>query len=190
MKPSTGYISKLWKKIHTIFIGPLLNSRNSPHFDALGVSLGLTIGFLIPVGGQLACLGLIRLFLSFNLIVAGAFTLVSNPLNMIPLYYGYYLIGCLVIGKPDRGLEFSSFEKIMNPIMNADFFWESLTAFLSLSQAFLIRWAIAAVLLSIFFGVFGYLATYRIQQKRIMKAAVSMGKEYQELSGKIKKTLK
>jgi uncharacterized protein (DUF2062 family) len=181
MKQHRSFLDKCYNKLIQTFIDPLTKSRNNPHFDALGVSLGLIIGFLIPVGGQLACLGLIRLLFRFNVIVAAAFTLVSNPLNMIPLYYGYYLLGSLVIGKPDHTMELSSFEAIMTPIMNADYFWESLGAFLSLSHAFLVRWLIAAVILSVVFGVLGYLITYKIQKRRVMEMANTMGMEYQSL---------
>lgn len=141
----------------------------------------MIVGFLVPVGGQLISLGLMRLFLKFNIVVSAAFSLVSNPLNMIPLYYGYYLLGSMVIGKPDRIIEFSSFEAIMNPIMSADYFWESLRSFLSLGQAFLIRWLIAAVILSTVFGPLGYAITYWFQNRRIKAAAVAMGLEYETL---------
>ena len=182
MKLSPGFLDRAYRKLHDIFIEPLLSSKNSPHFDALGVSLGLVIGFLIPVGGQLACLGLLRLIMRFNVIVAGAFTLVSNPFNMIPLYYGYYLLGSLVIGKPEQKLDFASFEAIMNPIMGADYFWESLGSFMNLSQAFLARWLIAAVILSVISGFLGYAVTYRIQKRRIMSAAESMNRDYHSLN--------
>ncbi len=186
MKPSPGVLKRVHQKLHNIFVEPLLSSRNSPHFDALGVSLGLVIGFLIPVGGQLACLGLLRLAMRFNVVVAAAFTLVSNPFNMIPLYYGYYLLGSLVIGKPEQKLDFTSFEAIMNPIMNADYFWESLDAFMNLSRAFLVRWLIAAVILSVVFGFLGYAISYRIQKRRVMSAATVMGKKYHSLTEKMK----
>ncbi len=180
-------LKKIYRRLHDIFIEPLLSSRNNPHFDALGVSLGLVMGFLIPVGGQLACLGLLRLVLRFNVIVAAAFTLVSNPFNMIPLYYGYYALGSLVIGKPEQKIDFSSFENVMNPIMNADYFWESLASFMSLGQAFLLRWLIAAVILSAIFGLAGYVVTYRIQKRRIMVVAGDMDTEYHNLVEKLRK---
>ena len=186
MKPSPGTLKRVHQKLHNIFVEPLLSSRNSPHFDALGVSLGLVIGFLIPVGGQLACLGLLRLAMRFNVVVAAAFTLVSNPFNMIPLYYGYYLLGSLVIGKPEQKLDFTSFEAIMNPIMNADYFWESLDAFMNLSRAFLVRWLIAAVILSVVFGFLGYAVAYSIQKRRVMSAATVMGRKYHLLTEKMK----
>ncbi len=186
MKTSPGFLNRTYHKLHGIFIEPLLSSRNSPHFDALGVSLGLVIGFLIPVGGQLACLGLLRFAMRFNVVVAAAFTLVSNPFNMIPLYYGYYLLGSLVIGQPEQKLDFTSFEAIMNPIMNADYFWESLEAFMNLSQAFLLRWLVAAVILSVVFGFSGYIVAYRIQKRRIMSAAEVTDRKYHSLTEKLK----
>ncbi len=186
MKISTDFFRKYIRRLYGILIEPLVSSKNSPHFDALGVSLGLFAGFLIPVGGQLAFLGLMRIFVKFNLIVGGAFTLVSNPLNMIPLYYGYYLMGSLILGKPEHLIEFSSFEMIMDPILNSGNSWESLNGFLDLGKVFLVRWLLAAVILSTVSGLFGYLITYRIQKRRIMAAAISMDREYHDLARKLK----
>lgn len=186
MKPSFDFLDKAYQKLRKVIIEPLLSSKNSPHFDALGVCSGLVIAFLIPVGGHLACLGLLRVVFRFNVIAAAAFTMVSNPFNMIPLYYGYYVLGSLIIGKPAQKLDFTSFEAIMNPIMNADHFWESLGAFMDLSQAFLVRWLIAAVMLSVVFGPLGYVITYRIQNRRIMDSARNLDGKYHSLAEKLK----
>jgi ABC-type spermidine/putrescine transport system permease subunit II len=44
----------------------------------------------------------------------------------------------------------------------------------------LIRWLVAAVVLSIFFGTVGYVVTYAIQKKRRMKAAQDLGLSWDE----------
>lgn len=168
------------------FVDPLVNSRSSPGFDARGVSLGLVIGFIIPVGGQLLFLAMCRVVFRFNYVVAAAFTLVSNPLNMIPLYYGYYCLGSVLLGKP-ISLDFRLFEKLMNPIMDKDYFWESLSAFMALGWEILVRWTVAAVVLAIVFGTAGYVATYAIQKKRCMNAAQKMGMKYEDFLAHLKR---
>jgi len=153
---------------------PLVRSRRTPSFDARGVSLGLFIGLIVPVGGQLLLLAGLRFAIRFNYMVAAAFTMVSNPFNMIPLYYGYYCLGSVILGKP-VSLDFQIFKKIMNPIMEKEYFWDAMSAFMTLGWGILIRWMAAAVVLSILFGTLGYAVTYAVQRKRCMKAAKAKG---------------
>lgn len=94
-----GLLERARRWVHSTFIQPLVLSKSPPRHDALSVSLGLIIGLIIPVGGQLAALALLRMAMRFSYVIAAAFTLVSNPLNMIPLYYGYYCLGSFVLGK-------------------------------------------------------------------------------------------
>jgi uncharacterized protein len=168
--------AKLW--VHSTFVQPLVLSKSPPRHDALSVSLGLIIGLIIPVGGQLAALALLRMIMRFNYVIAAAFTLVSNPLNMIPLYYGYYCLGSLVLGK-QVSMNFEVFEKLMHPVMDKTYFWEALAAFTDLGCEILVRWTVAAVLLATIFGILGYVVTFRIQEKRCRRAAEGLGIAYE-----------
>ncbi len=169
--------SKVGRGIYSNCIKPLLSSHHSPSYDATSVSIGLVVGFIIPVGGQLLFLGLLRLLFPFNYIVAAGFTFVSNPLNMIPLYYGYYRLGSFVLGRP-ASLNFHCFERLMHPILDKSYFWDALNAFAELGSELLIPWAVAAVILATIFGVTGYALTYTIQKKRCINAAQKLGLEY------------
>ncbi len=166
------------QRAYCTFIEPLVLSKSPPRHDARAVSLGLVIGFVIPVGGQLLALALLRMVLRFNYLIAAAFTLVSNPLNMVPLYYGYYCLGSLVLGKP-MALNFEVFEKLMNPVMDKTYFWEAASAFMGLGYEILVRWTVAAVLLAVVFGIIGYVFTYRVQERRCRHAAEELGIQYE-----------
>jgi len=179
------WFSRLRGDIYVNCIQPLVTSRHTPSYDAKSVSIGLIIGFIIPVGGQLLFLGFLRAFISFNYIVAAGFTLVSNPFNMIPLYYGYYCLGSYVLGRP-IALNFHCFEKLMNPVLDKTFFWEALSAFAELGEELLIPWLVAAVILSVVFGTAGYVVTFRIQKKRCKKAAQRLGVQYEEYLARLK----
>jgi hypothetical protein len=178
-----------WQKtlhfFRTRFVDPLIHSRSHPSVDARGVSTGLVIGLIIPVGGQLLFLALLRFAFRFNYMVAAAFTMVSNPLNMIPLYYGYYCLGSFILGK-SVSLDFQIFKKMMNPIMEKEYFWGALSAFMTLGWEILIRWLAAAVVLSIFFGSLGYAVTYVVQRKRGMKTAEAKGLRWDEYLKELK----
>jgi uncharacterized protein len=171
----------LWRRLvrflYGSFIEPLVASRNTPTHDARGVSLGLFIGFIVPVGGQLLMLTLLRMAIRFNYVAAVGFSLVSNPFDMIPMYYGYYCLGSYILGKP-ASLDFSVFRCLMNPVMNKAYFWEAFSAFTALGGEILERWLVSALVLSFVFGPLGYLVTYEIQKRRGRKAAERLGMEY------------
>jgi uncharacterized protein (DUF2062 family) len=171
-------------KIYSNVIQPLVASRNTPHYDALGVALGLVVGLGAPLGSHMLVLGLLRLGLKFNVIVAFGFTFVINPLNAVPIYYGYYLLGSFVLGEP-ASLNFENFRKTISPVMESEYFWESMLTFFRLSGAILLRWLTAAISLAITFGALAYALTYSIQRKRLHKAALRLGLEYHNLVAKL-----
>lgn len=182
--------SGLWVRLCRAFrsniIEPLVLSRNTPEYDARGVALGLVIGFVVPVGGQLLSLGLLRIVIRFNYLAAAGFSLVSNPLNMIPLYYGYYCMGSVILGKP-VAICFDRFEKLMHPVMDKTYFWEAFYAFAELGREILVRWLVAAVILAVVFGIAGYIATLWVQRKRCRQAAEKLGMEYRTFVEQLEK---
>jgi uncharacterized protein len=183
-KTREGSLSHLRKWLFNNFLEPLVKSRNPPRYDAASVAIGLIIGFVIPVGGQLLILAFLRFFLSFNYLVAAGFTLVSNPFNMIPLYYCYYCLGSYVLGR-SINLHFERFEKLMTPVMDKSYFWEALVAFAELGSDILLRWFVAAVLLATVFGFLGYIITLNIQKRRCKAAAARLGMRYEEFLARL-----
>ena len=177
--PGKGLWNSLRRVIHGNFLEPLVNSRHPPWFDARGVALGLVVGFGFPVGGQVVALGVLRAFVRFNFIVAVAFTLVSNPFDMVPLYYGYYLLGSAVVGQPPA-MGFEGFSKLLNPIIDKDYFWEALSEFLQLGKDLLVRWSVAAAVISAVSGPIGYVVTYRVQKMRCKRTAENLGVQYEK----------
>jgi uncharacterized protein (DUF2062 family) len=169
--PFTRAMRYSWDKwIYPRVVAPMKESNEPPRFDARGVAIGLIIGFIVPVGGQLVLITLLRLFMRFNSLLAVAFSLVSNPFNFLPLYYGYYLLGSCIIGaSPNVSRE--TFDTMMLAVAGSGHFGESWAAFLNLSGDILIRWSVAAVLMGITSSLLGYLITYRIKSRILMRRA-------------------
>jgi len=171
----------LWARgrgiIRKSVLDPLVFSRHPPWFDATGVSLGLVVGFGVPIGGHVLSLGLLRVAFRFNFILALAVSSVVNPFNIIPFYYGYYWLGSLVLGRP-VAMNFEVFQNIMNPVLDKAYFWETHAAFIQLGWEILVRWVAAAVILAVVFGTVGYVTTFRIQKKRCMRKAQVLGIQY------------
>ena len=64
---------------------------------ALGVAIGLFMGFLIPVA-QILLAAAVAVVLRANVPIAIASTLVSNPLTVPPIYYAAYHLGAWATG--------------------------------------------------------------------------------------------
>ncbi|MEQ8768733.1 MAG: DUF2062 domain-containing protein [Planctomycetota bacterium] len=84
--------------MHARFIQPMLSVQTSLHSVSLGVSLGLFVGLTPTVGIQMIVVVVIGTLIKANRIVAVAWVWISNPVTMIPMYYGYYWLGSKVLG--------------------------------------------------------------------------------------------
>jgi len=167
-------------KFRKYFVDTFMSSRNPPWFDARGVAVGLFIGLGIPLGIQMIVLGLLRLLFRFNTIVAFACTWVNNPFSVIPMYYGYYCLGSLMLGKPAI-MSAEDFQSLMLPILHADYFWVSVQAFLYLGCDMVVRWVVAALTVSAACGVIGYVASFRLWRRGCKKNAKQLGITYEKL---------
>ncbi len=176
---SKGPMRRLYDLVYRHLVEPLVLSRNPAWFDARGVALGLVVGFGVPMGGHCLALGLLRLLMRFNFVVAIGVATVVNPLDIIPLYYGYYCLGSVMLGKT-VALDRELFEKLMNPILDKSHFWEAIRAFTELGADILGRWMVAAVMVATILGIAGYVLTLRIQKKRCKTAAKKLGMRYEE----------
>jgi len=171
------------------FVDPLVRSRNPPWFDARGIAAGLAIGFGVPVGAQMLCLGVARLLIRFNTLIAFAFTWVNNPVTLIPMYYGYYYLGSLILGRPEV-MTLEGFHQLMHPVTKAGYFWQSLRAFAHLGADMVLRWATAAAILSIGAGTLGYVVGHIVQTRRCSARARKLGISYERLVAELEKSLK
>ena len=174
--------------IKKYLVEPFKSSNNPPWFDARGVAFGLLIGFGIPLGAQMVCLGLLRLILRFNVVIAFAFTWVNNPITLIPMYYAYYVIGSLLLGKP-AVMTLADFHDLMKPVLQAQYFFNSVHAFMILGGDLLVRWFLAALSIAIPAAIVGYFVSYRVQRARCRSKAEKLGINYRKLLQQLEKEL-
>lgn len=180
-----------WQRVPWIrrIIEPLFASQNTPGFDARGVAVGLFVGLAVPVGAQILVLALSRLIVRFNSMVAFAVSWVNNPLSLIPMYYGFYWLGSVCLGRP-HVLTFTEFRGLIGPALSIGYFWESLRILLNLGWDIVVRWAIGAHLVAGPCAVLGYVLCYRAQKARCMRKAQEMGIAYRSLIEKLERSSK
>lgn len=178
--PLQRLFRKYKKLLYEYVITPFSSSRKPPWHDARGTVVGLWVGFAFPVGTQCVLMLLLRTIFRYNIIIAFAVSWVSNPFTMVPMYYGYYCLGSLVLGQP-ASLSHHAFSDLIHPVMHAGYFWDTVPAFLALGWDFLKRWLVAGVSLAAITSPFGYFLTYRVQTKRCRNRAQKLGITYENL---------
>ena len=100
----------LWRLLYGKLVQPLLRINDSPHSLALGITMGVFIAFTPTVGVQITIVVLLGTLLRANRIAAVAMTWISNPVTMIPMYYGYYVLGLVLLGR--EGIDRAEFESL------------------------------------------------------------------------------
>lgn len=106
----------------------ILHASDTPHAIALGVSIGVFAAFLPIVGIQMLVGVAIAALLRANKAVTIPVVWITNPLTIVPIYYGCYRVGKLftppVRRESDRGLqrvfELASSAQLFDPA-----FWKS-----------------------------------------------------------------
>ena len=79
----------------------LMRLRKSSHEIALGLALGIFVGFLPIVPFQSITVLILAFIFRGSKIAAFAGTWISNPLNWVFFYYGLYLVGSLILPFPE-----------------------------------------------------------------------------------------
>ncbi|MDA0262334.1 MAG: DUF2062 domain-containing protein, partial [Proteobacteria bacterium] len=115
---------------HQLII-PLKRSPHPPEHSARGILIGLIWGLTPTVGIQIIGVSL-TWFLArrafkwdFNYLVALAWTIVTNPLTFLPLYYVFYVTGRTLLGDgPSQGLTgYEAFVGIWDRTFEPDAGW-------------------------------------------------------------------
>ncbi len=142
--------------------------------------MGLAIGLGVPVGAQFASMIMLRTVFRYNMVLAFVASWVSNPFTMLLQYYFYYVIGSKMLGE-QAVMTRGEFRDLMMPILQMDYFWESVQAFMLLGGDFLVRWCAAGFVLAIIGSIIGYILAYRAQFLRCKRKAKKMGITYEKL---------
>lgn len=150
-----GLLRRIGGKLLTI-----VKEKDPPHKIALGLALGIFVGFLPIMGIQMATVTLIALPLRGNLKAANAGVWLSNPITFIPLYYVNYLLGLQVF--PAREVSWGEFRQVMSEA--SDWNWtaikESVGNLLDMGSDIMVPLWTGSAILAVIFGVGTYVVTY------------------------------
>ncbi len=158
---------------------PLLKGRDSPERIALGVAVGTFVGLTPTVGVQMAMVVLIAAIpkFGFNVPIACAMVWISNPFTMIPLYYGMYWLGVLLLGR--REIHFAQFEATVQALIDSigsgesllESAWRGLTGMFSVGMHIAVPMWIGGTVLGIAAAVPAYAIALRwVRRRRAARA--------------------
>ncbi len=131
---STGRrISRVWGLVRLIrhrLIIPILRSRHPPEYTARGVMVGLVVALTPTVGIQIPMVFLVWLAArcfwrawDFNLLVALAWTLLTNVFTAPPFYYLFLVTGRLLLGRWDRIRDYGTFSERLSTSLGVEASW-------------------------------------------------------------------
>ncbi len=141
---------------------PIKRSRHAPEHAARGVMIGVIWGLTPTMGVQMALVLLTwlitrRLFRwDFNLIAGFAWTWISNPVTMIPIYYVFYVTGQFLLGRWDDLLGYDSFRMLSQELSDAAFFEATRIYFSTIVWGWGSSMVVGCIPYAVVGGFFGY----------------------------------
>jgi uncharacterized protein (DUF2062 family) len=108
-------------------VAPLLRGRHPPEYTARGTAVGLVVALTPTVGVQMPVVFLLwilarylRPVWEFNLVVAIAWTWVTNVLTMAPVYYIFLVTGRILLGRWEKLRGFDVFQEKLSASLATD----------------------------------------------------------------------
>lgn len=142
----------------------MARQEGTPESVAMGAALGLFVGFIMPVGGQLAVAIPLAFLLKANKALAIIGTMVTNPYTIVFIYPFQCWLGSLLLGSP---LDFKELELRFQGFL-ASPSWSGLTG---LGSELLWPFLLGGAALALAFSVPAYyLARYAVRLRRRRKA--------------------
>jgi len=122
--------SGLARLIRHRLVIPIVRSRHPPEYTARGVMVGLAVALTPTVGIQMPVVFLVWLLMhrfrrawDFNLLVALAWTWLTNVFTAPPIYYMFLVTGRLMLGRWDRIRDYDTFSARLGSTLNAEVGW-------------------------------------------------------------------
>lgn len=111
-----GFFERLRRLTRYRLIVPIIRSKHGPEYSARGVLIGMLVAMTPTVGVQMPIVAFIWLLMrvirpswEFSLIIAMAWTWVTNVVTAPPLYYLFVLTGRIMLGQWDSLTGFDEF---------------------------------------------------------------------------------
>ncbi len=119
--------SSQWARLKQAFIG-ILHLDDTPHSIALGVAIGTFVAYQPIVGAQMIVGAIVFRAIGANVVASLPLAWITNPLTMLPIYYGTYRLGAVFTGSH---VSYEEFSQVINEFMQVGA-WEAMKSALVL----------------------------------------------------------
>jgi uncharacterized protein len=144
------------------FWNRLVCLNDSPHAIALGLSLGIFVGFLPLMGVQMAVVLAFAIpFRKANKFSAIAGVWISNPVTVIPLYAFIYWVGTLFY-RNEEVLSYPLFRERITDVLELDGFLDKTASFLGIGADLFIPMFIGGTFAGIIVGFIAYFISKKV----------------------------
>lgn len=159
-----------WRRILRLLrlrlIIPMIRSRQPPENTARSVAVGL-FWALTPTFGIQMALSCVHWYVArtvfkkdFNVIVAMAWTWVTNIFTLVPVYYFLFLAGQIILGRWDDLSGYAGFQRFWHTAIGDAGDPTSLDAWRTYFSVIVEGWGLALLVGSIPFAFIGYFVGY------------------------------
>lgn len=170
-KRARGALEQLKRVSKHKLVIPLKRSPHSPEYSARGVAIGMFWALTPLVGIQMyLCFMTWLAFRGFknlrhSLVISCAWTWVSNVFTMLPMYYGFYVTGQVMMGNWDDISGYGTFHKAWHQAFaHGNSFWD---AFLELVSLMARDLGIAMAIGCLPYAIIGAWVSYHLSLKYI-----------------------
>lgn len=129
-KNENSILARSAAAVRARLLRPLIRTAHPPEYTARGVMFGMMIALTPTVGVQMPIVFVLWLAVrrfrpawGFNVVVAMAWTWVTNVVTAPPLYYLYIVTGRTLMGRWDRVRDYDTFESRLTESLDADAGW-------------------------------------------------------------------
>ncbi len=135
MRRPFNFWERLGRLVHLRLVIPVRRSPHPPEYSARAVAIGLFWAFTPLVGIQMYLVFVTWLVcrrnpdLEFNLIIALAWTWVTNVFTMWPVYYGFYVTGRFLMGEPGLAAGYDNFVAAWHAALDVGGLWHGVVAY-------------------------------------------------------------
>ena len=165
-----------WRTYKAFFL-KMMRSSDRPDYLARGVALGLFIGFLVPMGLQIAVVLPLAFLLKAAKLPAVAFTFVTNHLTVFFIYPVQCWIGSYLMFHPFR---YDTLAEQLRGVIDAPSMKMFMEEIAKLGLRLGISFFLGGLLFGVLAGAAGYLVTYRMtvrfRQRRAERQKARAGK--------------
>jgi len=163
-----SFREKLSRLLRYKLVIPIKRSTHPPEFRARGVAVGCFWAFTPLIGIQMPLVFITWMFaprhsrFDFSILIAFAWTWVSNVFTALPIYYMFYVTGQIIRGRWDNVAGFDAFSNMSRQMFMHQDLWERITSFAELAfENMGISLLLGSIPYAFLFGWLGYVLSLK-----------------------------